>query len=150
MALAAGPLLIASQTRNPTLVALATIMQRAPWFLFGLYASWIADRFDRRLMVAIADAFRGVVTGWPSCGYRDRRGQCAARFLLRCSCWALRRPLPTLPQARCCLCWLHQETSVSPTPASPLADERSMSWLVLRLVPRCSSVDWRCHSWCKR
>ena len=61
MALAAGPLLIASQTRNPTLVALATIMQRAPWFLFGLYAGWIADRFDRRLMVAIADAFRGVV-----------------------------------------------------------------------------------------
>ena len=61
MALAAGPLLIASETRNPTLVAMASLMQRAPWFLFGLYAGWIADRVDRRRMVALADGFRGVV-----------------------------------------------------------------------------------------
>lgn len=61
MALAAGPLLIASQTKNPTLVAMATLLQRAPWFLFGLYAGWAADRIDRRLMVAIADALRAVV-----------------------------------------------------------------------------------------
>lgn len=59
--LAAGPLLIASQTRNPSLVALATILQRAPWFLFGLYAGWVADRVDRRRLVVIADALRAVV-----------------------------------------------------------------------------------------
>lgn len=61
IALAAGPLLIASQTRNPSLVALATILQRAPWFLFGLYAGWIADRVDRRRLVVVADLMRGVV-----------------------------------------------------------------------------------------
>ena len=59
--LAAGPLLIASQTRNPSLVALATILQRAPWFLFGLYAGWIADRVDRRRLVVFTDTLRAVL-----------------------------------------------------------------------------------------
>ena len=44
IALAAGPLLIASQTREPTLVALAALLQRLPWLLFGLYAGALADR----------------------------------------------------------------------------------------------------------
>ena len=61
LALAAGPLLIASQTKNPTLVALAALLQRAPWFLFGLAAGWIADRSHRSRMVAIAGAFRAIV-----------------------------------------------------------------------------------------
>jgi hypothetical protein len=38
MGLAAGPLLIASQTQDPLLVALAGLLQRLPWLLFGLYA----------------------------------------------------------------------------------------------------------------
>ena len=44
IALAAGPLLVASQTRNPTLVALAALLQRLPWLLLGLWAGAIADR----------------------------------------------------------------------------------------------------------
>lgn len=63
IALAAGPLLIASQTKNPTLVAFATLLQRAPWFLFGLYAGWIADQANRRTMIAVADVSRAVVLG---------------------------------------------------------------------------------------
>ena len=46
--LAAGPLLVASQTRNPVLVAMAALLQRLPWLLFGLWAGAIADRVDRR------------------------------------------------------------------------------------------------------
>ena len=63
IALAAGPLLVAAETRNPSLVALATLMQRAPWFLFGLYAGWIADRIDRRMMVVVAGVARAIVLG---------------------------------------------------------------------------------------
>ena len=42
--LAAGPLLVASQTRNPLAVAMAAFLQRLPWLLFGLYAGVLADR----------------------------------------------------------------------------------------------------------
>lgn len=61
IALAAGPLLVASQTDNAILVALAALLQRLPWLLLGLYAGALADRVDRRRMVMIADALRGVV-----------------------------------------------------------------------------------------
>jgi hypothetical protein len=36
--LAAGPLLVASQTKDPLLVAMAVPLQRLPWLLFGLNA----------------------------------------------------------------------------------------------------------------
>jgi MFS family permease len=59
--LAAGPLLIASQTRDPLLVALAALLQRLPWLLFGLWAGVLADRLDRRLLVAGVDLGRAAV-----------------------------------------------------------------------------------------
>ena len=59
--LAAGPLLVASQTHDPLLVALAALLQRAPWLLFGLHAGVAADRLDRRLLVVFVDLLRGVV-----------------------------------------------------------------------------------------
>jgi len=59
--LAAGPLLVASQTSDPVLVALAALLQRLPWLLFGLYAGVLADRIDRRLIVVTVDLVRGVV-----------------------------------------------------------------------------------------
>jgi MFS family permease len=60
--LAAGPLLVASQTRSPILVAMAVMLQRLPWLLLGLYAGAIADRVDRRRLVIAADLARaGVV-----------------------------------------------------------------------------------------
>ena len=49
--LAAGPLLVASLTRNPLAVAMAVFLQRLPWLLFGLYAGVLADRLDRRAIV---------------------------------------------------------------------------------------------------
>jgi MFS family permease len=49
--LAAGPLLVASQTHNLLIVALATLLQRLPWLMFGLYAGVVADRLNRRAIV---------------------------------------------------------------------------------------------------
>jgi MFS family permease len=63
IAVAAGPLLVASQTQDPALVALAALLQRLPWLLFGLYAGVLADRVDRRLLVVLVDALRAVVLG---------------------------------------------------------------------------------------
>ncbi len=73
IALAAGPLLVASQTQDPRLVALAAVLLRLPWLVFGLYAGALADRLDRRLLVIGADLVRAavlvvlvasIVTGW--------------------------------------------------------------------------------------
>jgi MFS family permease len=58
---AAGPLLIASLTQDPALVALAAFLQRLPWLLFGLYAGALADRTDRRGMVVAANLLRAAV-----------------------------------------------------------------------------------------
>lgn len=61
VALAAAPLLIASMTSSPILVATGAIMQFLPWLIFGLHAGAIADRFDRRRLVMLANAARAVV-----------------------------------------------------------------------------------------
>ena len=59
--LAAGPLLIASQTQDPLLVALGALLQRLPWLLFGLYAGVLADRVDRRGLVVGVNLMRAAV-----------------------------------------------------------------------------------------
>lgn len=61
IAMAAGPLLVASQTGSPFLVALAALLNKLPWLLFGLWAGAIADRVDRRRLVIVADALRVLV-----------------------------------------------------------------------------------------
>lgn len=61
IALAAGPLLVASQTHNPALVAAAGAATVAPQLIFGLYAGALADRMDRRRMTVVADVARIVV-----------------------------------------------------------------------------------------
>lgn len=61
VALAAAPLLIASMTSSPVLVAMGAMMQFLPWLLFGLHAGAIADRFDRRRLVMLGNALRGLV-----------------------------------------------------------------------------------------
>ncbi len=61
IALAAGPLLVASQTDQAFLVALAALLQWAPPLLFGLYAGALTDRLDRRLIVVTVDLLRCVV-----------------------------------------------------------------------------------------
>lgn len=61
IALAAGPLLVASQTSSPVLVALAGLLQRLPWLLFGLWAGAFADRTDRRRVVMVGNVLRAFV-----------------------------------------------------------------------------------------
>jgi hypothetical protein len=61
LAVAAGPLLVASLTDDAFLVALAALLRWAPPLLFGLYAGVLSDRLDRRRIVIAADAFRAVV-----------------------------------------------------------------------------------------
>ena len=59
--MAAGPLLVASQTRDPLLVAAAAMSFQLPWLVFGLVAGAMADRLDRRVLVMAMDAARAVV-----------------------------------------------------------------------------------------
>ncbi|MBA3799442.1 MAG: MFS transporter [Geodermatophilaceae bacterium] len=61
IALAAGPLLVASLTRDPFLVALAATVQWVPPLLFGLLAGALTDRLDRRLIVISVDLGRAAV-----------------------------------------------------------------------------------------
>jgi MFS family permease len=61
IALAAGPLLVASQTRSPLLIAAAAMVQQLPTLLLGLYAGAVADRVDRRRLVLAANLLRVAV-----------------------------------------------------------------------------------------
>jgi MFS family permease len=61
IALAAGPLLVASQTRDPLLVSMAVLSQQLPNLLFGIPAGAIADRLDRRRIIAGVNLARAVV-----------------------------------------------------------------------------------------
>lgn len=61
VALAAGPLLIASLTRDPLLVSTALLAQTLPPLLFGFPAGAAADRLDRRRIVVVVNLVRAVV-----------------------------------------------------------------------------------------
>ncbi|MEO8437090.1 MAG: MFS transporter [Chloroflexota bacterium] len=61
MAIAAGPLLVASQTRDPLLVSMALLSQYLPALLFSVFAGAIADRVDRKRMVIVVNLGRVAV-----------------------------------------------------------------------------------------
>jgi MFS family permease len=61
IAIAAGPLLVASQTRDPFLVSMALLAQFLPALLFGVIGGVAADRFDRRRMVVGVNLVRAAV-----------------------------------------------------------------------------------------
>ncbi|MDQ1641526.1 MAG: hypothetical protein QOJ90_877 [Actinomycetota bacterium] len=61
IALAAGPLLVASETKDPVLVAAAAFLLRLPWLLFGVVAGAYVDRLNRRLIVITVDSMRAMV-----------------------------------------------------------------------------------------
>jgi MFS family permease len=61
VALAAGPLLVASLTRDPLLVSMAALAQVLPQLLFGVPAGAVADRHDRRRIVAGVNLVRAGV-----------------------------------------------------------------------------------------
>jgi len=61
IAIAAGPLLVASQTRDPFLVSLALLSEYLPVLLFGVIGGVIADRIDRKRMVIAVNIGRALV-----------------------------------------------------------------------------------------
>ena len=58
--LAAGPLLVASQTTNPFLVSMAVLSGYLPTLLFGVLGGTVADRFNRRRLVIAVDLGRAL------------------------------------------------------------------------------------------
>jgi MFS family permease len=61
VAQAAMPLLVASLTRDPLLVAGATIASQGPWLLFALVSGAMVDRLDRRRTMIVVDAIRAMI-----------------------------------------------------------------------------------------
>jgi len=59
----AGPLLVASLTDSPALVAGAALAQRLPWLLFSLPAGAWVDRLDRRRLLVAGNLARGALLG---------------------------------------------------------------------------------------
>jgi MFS family permease len=61
VALTAGPLLVASLTRDPLLVSMALLSEYLPSLLFGVLGGVAADRFDRKRMVVVVNLARAFV-----------------------------------------------------------------------------------------
>ena len=58
---AAGPLLVASLSRDPFIVSLAFVADFLPTLVFGAFAGVVTDRVDRRRMVIVVNLARAVV-----------------------------------------------------------------------------------------
>jgi MFS family permease len=58
IAISAGPLLVASLTRDPLLVSMALLSEYLPVLLFGVIGGVAADRFDRKRMVVFVNLGR--------------------------------------------------------------------------------------------
>lgn len=61
--LAAGPMLVASITRDPAAVALSAFALQVPWLLFGLISGVYVDRLDRRRLIAGVNLVRAAALG---------------------------------------------------------------------------------------
>lgn len=59
--LAAGPLLVASLSKDPRAVAGAVFVQQLPWLLFALTSGALADRLPRRALILAVNALRAGV-----------------------------------------------------------------------------------------
>ncbi|MDG4798749.1 MFS transporter [Micromonospora sp. WMMD1082] len=58
VAMAAGPLLVASVSDNPALIAGGAFAQQLPWLLFALLSGAYVDRLDRRQLVVVVNLVR--------------------------------------------------------------------------------------------
>jgi MFS family permease len=63
IAIAAGPLLVASLTDDALLIAAAAFLQWLPPLLLGLYAGALSDRLDRRVIIGVVNVVRAAVLG---------------------------------------------------------------------------------------
>lgn len=61
--LTAGPLLAASVTHDPLLVAGALFAQLLPWLIFALLSGVLVDRLDPGRLMVIVDLFRAAAIG---------------------------------------------------------------------------------------
>ncbi|MFD0887471.1 MFS transporter, partial [Streptosporangium algeriense] len=61
--LTAGPLLVASLSDDPALVAGAVLAQQLPWVLFSLVSGAYADRLDRRRLIVAVNLVRALALG---------------------------------------------------------------------------------------
>jgi MFS family permease len=61
IAIAAGPLLVASLTHSALLIASAAFLQWLPPLLFSLWAGALSDRVNRKLIVVTVDLLRAVL-----------------------------------------------------------------------------------------
>jgi MFS family permease len=61
--LTAFPLLAAGLSERPTEVAGVTVALHLPWLLFGLVSGLLLDRYDRRLLLAVANMIRAAALG---------------------------------------------------------------------------------------
>ena len=59
----AGPLLAASITRDPLLVAGALFAQQIPWLIFALLSGVLVDRLEPGRLMVIVDLLRATVIG---------------------------------------------------------------------------------------
>ncbi|MFI0420229.1 MFS transporter [Spongiactinospora sp. 9N601] len=57
----AGPLLVASLTADPALVAGAAFAGQVPWLLFSLLSGVYVDRVDRQRLIVVVNLLRGAV-----------------------------------------------------------------------------------------
>ncbi len=55
----AVPLIATTLTRDPLLISLVGALAFVPWLVFGVPAGVIVDRFDRRIVMAVANGIRG-------------------------------------------------------------------------------------------
>ena len=60
----AVPLIATTLTHDPLAISVLGALAFLPWLIFGLPAGMIVDRFDRRIVMAIANAIRGGVALW--------------------------------------------------------------------------------------
>src|SRR5918994_4682953 len=61
ISIAAGPLLMASLSDDPLLIASAALLQWLPPLLFALFAGALSDRLDRRRLVVTMDPLRAAI-----------------------------------------------------------------------------------------
>lgn len=60
----AVPLAATTLTRDPLMISVIGALAFVPWLVFGLPAGMIVDRFDRRIIMAVANTIRGGVAVW--------------------------------------------------------------------------------------
>ena len=79
---AAFPLLVASLTRDPLLVAAATLIGRLPWLLFALISGALVDRMDRKRVMVITNVLRALGIGLMAWGVATDRIELFAIYVV--------------------------------------------------------------------